>query len=191
MPSKNRPLEEVKAIIQSEFDEWFDYLGLSAIWSIKILYGDPKEFGDDGDEFNAEGNWPAYYRNGTIKFNKKNIVKMDNDELEALVIHELVHFVFADMWDFINAEFGKGAIRDRILQQEEKNVDMVTRIIQRYEHDKNTEDNPTDVELGIDGTDEESDVSSIRRQTIVERQLAECEPSILRTGLYANYADQA
>lgn len=185
MPYK-RTLDEAKAIIQTHVDEWGEYFGLNAVWTIQLQYLDPSKMDDEDDD--AETSWPAYYRNAKIVFHKKRVREMSEEELEALVIHELGHLLFADTWDFINAEFGKGNVRDRILQQEEKNVDILTRIIMRYEHDKeSSDDTSADMDTASDGSDEEGHVGSVRRQRLQRSESAggwEEEPSILRTGLY-------
>ena len=159
MPSKLRPFEEVKAVILAAHDEWFGYLGLDATWSVFISFVDPKELDDEDDE--AETQWASYYRTAKTKYNKKAILSMVNEELRQLVLHENCHLLFADTWDFINGEFGKGNIRDRLLQQEEKNVDILTRVILRFDNER-TEDNDATVEAGSDGNTPQGDVGSVR-----------------------------
>ena len=149
-----RTLEEAKELIQQEYNDWVDYLGLSAIWTIDLLYVDAKAL--DGDSL-AETTWPSYYRKARIRMNKAEIRTILVSELRWMIVHELVHLLFADTWDYIDGEFGKGHISNRLYQQEEKNVDVVTRLLlrERNYNDDTTDNKTTGLETGSEGSTEE------------------------------------
>lgn len=136
-------LEEYQAVIQEQYDDWSEFLGVHHQWSVELVTKKAKDMGDSDSV--AECSWPWNYRSATIRFNVDHLLKKQPTfrEIRETVVHELGHLVNADLWDLINANF-QGNVRKMLLDQCEKEIDTWTRIVMRAREDTDTEEDEDD-----------------------------------------------
>lgn len=88
MPAVNKISEK---IIDGVIQKWRPYLGIDGRWSIGMRIFEPGEEWPHGDSTAAVRVLPGYYQ---ISLHLNRLAcEQDDDTIEHIVLHELVHFV--------------------------------------------------------------------------------------------------
>lgn len=87
--------KQVKSLVRKQIKKWTPILGLKN-WEIKVSYEDMDRI-VDGMSFLAETVCTWYTLRATIAIFLPAIKKLDKEEIELTVVHELVHIVLDEM----------------------------------------------------------------------------------------------
>lgn len=118
---KRKAYKRQRTRIRRCFDEWITKLGLRW-WEIEIRYYDRQRFfrkASGAGRNIAMRVWADWrYATATIAVNVPSLAKMDDDQLERAVVHELLHILVNEMRE-----------DDPYVKHEERTVTTLTKAV--------------------------------------------------------------
>lgn len=105
------------------------FMGITPQWSICVMLS---ALTRDGGEANSAASvqWPVLYKQATIFFDREIVRTSTDSELLAIVIHELVHILYAPVEDMLREEIGRNSyVRMRLTDIQENVCDSIAHII--------------------------------------------------------------
>lgn len=112
--------------VEQLFDELALLLGIAPQWTVVFHVVDQDEnFGN----FDARINWPTNYKTAHLSINYTKTHSIPKLLLKKVVLHELLHLVFAPIRDNVDTWFADSAMADELNDKEENVVDSVTGIM--------------------------------------------------------------
>ena len=116
-------------------DFWASFLGLSQQWNIHITIGRLEQSSEDHIA-TSEVTYAYPYRKIDICFDRRQFDEARDDEVEATVVHELIHVLLEPSIGPLRRLMGPDLLDIQFTPRIEATVDILTRILVRLHSPK-------------------------------------------------------